>query len=117
MPQHGRTVSMTEQKGQPSWRDASSHWSGSGSSQSHKGPNSHSSDSTDSGYGHLPTTFCGRSSGNYGKMKRQDYEDLEKLALNYFEKKFCFSPSLCNWTLPEPNKMFLADKWKVSEKE
>jgi hypothetical protein len=50
-------------------------------------------------------------------MTRQDYEDLEKLVLKYFDKKFYFSSTLCNWTLPEPNKMFLADKWKVSEKE
>jgi hypothetical protein len=50
-------------------------------------------------------------------MTRQDYEDLEKLVLKYFDKKFYFSPPLCTWTLPEPNEMFLADKWKVSEKE
>jgi hypothetical protein len=48
-------------------------------------------------------------------MTRQDYEDLEKLVLKYFDKKFYFSPPLCNWTLPEPSEMFVAGRWKVSE--
>lgn len=111
MPQHGRAPSRTEAKRQLSWRNDSS-----GSSlHCHKGPNSYTSDSTDSSYGDLPTAFCGHSSGNYEKMTRQDYEDLEKSVLKYFDKKFYFSPPLYNWTLPEPSEMFVADRWKVSE--
>jgi hypothetical protein len=104
----------TEAEGQLSWQNGSSGWSSSGSGP---GPVSYSRDSMDSSFGDLPTTFCGRSGGNYEKMTRQDYEELEKLVLKHFDKKFYFSPPLCNWTLPEPNEMFVADRWKVSEIE
>ncbi|PNF33148.1 hypothetical protein B7P43_G14451, partial [Cryptotermes secundus] len=108
MPQHGRALSRTEAKGQQSWQNSSS-----GSSlRYHNGPISYSSDSTDSSYRDLPTAFCGRSSGNYEKMTRQDYEYLEKSVLEYFDKKFYFSPPLCNWRLPGPSEMFFADRWK-----
>jgi hypothetical protein len=75
----------------------------------------HSSESTDSTYEDLPASFSGRSNRNCERMTRKDYEELEKEVLGYFDKKFYFRPPLQNWKLPEPSKMFVADKWKVSE--
>jgi hypothetical protein len=74
-----------------------------------------SSESTDGVYGDLPASFSGRSNRNYERLTRKEYEELEKEVLDYFDKKFYFRPPLQNWKLPEPSKMFVADKWKVSE--
>jgi hypothetical protein len=97
------------------WRDGLSGQSSSRSGfQSYRRHNSYSSESSNSVYGDLPMAFSGRSNGNCEKMTRQDYENLEKLVLKYFDKKFYFKPPIQNWTLPEPSKMFTADRWKVS---
>jgi hypothetical protein len=101
-----------------SWRNCTSGRISSGSGfQSCKGHNSFSSDSTDSSYGDMPTAFCGRSTGRYEKMTRQDYENLEKLVAKHFDKKFSFAPPLQDWRLPEPSQMFVAERWKVSDRQ
>jgi hypothetical protein len=99
-----------------SWRNGSSGRISTGSgSQSCQGHNSCSSDSTDSGYGDMPAAFYGRSTGRCEKMTRQDYEELEKLVVEYFDKKFSFAPPLQDWKLPPPSEMFVAERWKVSD--
>ncbi|GFG29900.1 hypothetical protein Cfor_09920 [Coptotermes formosanus] len=105
--------SCTEADAPGSWRNCSSGRIPSGSGpQLCKGHNSSSSDSTDSGYGDMPAAFCGRSTGRYEKMTRQDYEDFEKLVGKHFDKKFGFAPPLQDWRLPEPSEMFVAERWK-----
>lgn len=99
-----------------SWRNSSSGRISTGSGfQSGQGHNSYSSDSTDSGYGDMPAAFCGRSTGRSERMTRQDFEELEKLVVKHFEKKFNFIPPLQDWKLPEPGEMFVAERWKVSD--
>jgi len=63
----------------------------------------------------MPAAFCGRSTGRSEKMTRQDYEDLEKLVVKHFDKKYSFTPPLRDWKLPEPSEMFVAERWKVSD--
>lgn len=108
--------SCVEARTAGSWRNSSSGRNSTGSgSQSSQGRNSCSSDSTDSGYGDMPAAFCGRSSGRSEKMTRQDFEELEKLMVKHFDKKFSFAPPLRDWKLPEPREMFVAERWKVSD--
>lgn len=108
MPQPDKSSSQRD-------KDVSSVQSRNGSGLRSCGHDSYSSESTDSMYGDLPAAFSGRSSRNYEKMTRKDYEELEKVVFEYFDKKFYFRPPLEKWTLPEPCKMFVADRWKVSE--
>jgi len=108
--------SYSEARMAGSWRNSSSGRISTGSgSQSSQGHNSYSSDSTDSGYVDMPAAFCGRSTGRSERMTRQDYEDLEKLVVKHFDKKFSFAPPLRDWKLPEPSEMFVAERWKVSD--
>ncbi|KAJ9593433.1 hypothetical protein L9F63_015019, partial [Diploptera punctata] len=85
-----------------SWRNNSSRY---------KRQSSYSSDNSDRS-AELPSSFHGRGSGNYEKMTRQDYEALEEKITDYFSKKFYFQPPMKNWTLPGPESMFVAEKWK-----
>ncbi|XP_069682597.1 cap-specific mRNA (nucleoside-2'-O-)-methyltransferase 2 isoform X1 [Periplaneta americana] len=115
MQQHNKSHHRRDSEKPLSWRNSSGSSptrSNLGSSfQSYKCHNSHF-DNTEGVYGDLPTSFTGRSYGSFEKMTRQDYENLERRVLEYFDKKFYFNPPIQNWHLPEPSNMFVAEKWK-----
>jgi cap2 methyltransferase len=46
------------------------------------------------------------------KMAKLYREDLEELALQYFDKKFYFCPQSHYWALPEPTEIYVGSGWK-----
>ncbi|XP_066999169.2 cap-specific mRNA (nucleoside-2'-O-)-methyltransferase 2 [Anabrus simplex] len=65
-------------------------------------------------YGDLPTKF-GSSRGSHDRFTRNDYEKLEEVVNNYFNKKFFFQPPLENWKLPDPELMYKAQNWMLDD--